>query len=256
MENLSELKVNVFQFDIQWLKPQRNISIIHNHIVSLEDKPDLVVLPEMYLTGFCMDAQKSGIRENSIEINELIEIAKANDIAIMGSLAIQEEDAFYNRVLLISGKGIIGRYDKQFLYSPSGENVAFSCKHDSQLIHYKGWKLLPQVCYDLRFPENVRSLSPPDLLIYMANWPAPRINHWDSLIKARAIENQCYTIGCNRVGKDENDWIYPGHSTIVRYDGEIIFEVKESEFMCISLSKHDMVEYRSKYRFLDDKRKK
>ncbi|MDF1694274.1 MAG: hypothetical protein P1U56_00485 [Saprospiraceae bacterium] len=254
MENLYELSVNVFQFDIQWLKPQKNISIIHNHIISLDEKPDLVVLPEMFLTGFCMNPVLSGIREDGIEVNELIEISKSNDVSIIGSLAIEEDGRFYNRVLLISPNGIIGRYDKQFLYSPSGENVAFSIKYSTQLIEFKGWKLLPQVCYDLRFPENVRPLPPPDVIIYMANWPAARINHWDVMLKARAIENQCYTIGCNRIGKDENDWIYPGHSILLRFDGAILFEVKESEFMRISLSKPEMTSYREKYKFLNDKK--
>jgi len=249
----SDLSINIFQFDIQWLDPKENIRLINNHVQSIEDSVDLVVLPEMFLSGFCMEASRSAIKEESAEISQLINLAQVNKLALIGSLAIEENNKFYNRVLLITGNGISGRYDKQRLYSPSGENQAFSSKYDTNLIEYKGWNILPQVCYDLRFPENVRPLPAPDLLIYMANWPTPRIHHWDTLIRARAIENQCFTIGCNRVGTDGNDWEYPGHSAIIGPDGAILKSGEAATSESIHLSKNQLTSYRSKYRFLEDK---
>ena len=248
------LKINIFQFDIQWLDATGNISLIRNHIKSLGKDVDLIVLPEMFLSGFCMDPTKSAIKEDGEEINKLIAIAKKFSTAIMGSLAIEQDGLHYNRVLLISEDGIIGRYDKQYLFSPSGENAAFESKYDTNLISFKDWTILPQVCYDLRFPENVRQLPAPDLLIYMANWPTLRIHHWDTLLIARAIENQCFTIGCNRIGIDGNEWEYPGHSVVIRPDGSIMESNDKSNIDVYSLSILEVNEYRSKYKFLDDKK--
>ncbi|MEM9545638.1 MAG: nitrilase-related carbon-nitrogen hydrolase [Bacteroidota bacterium] len=252
-ETNSKLHINVFQFDIQWLDAKKNISLIENHLKSLSGAVDLVVLPEMYLSGFCMEASKSAIIENGKEINELIDLADRFNVALIGSLAISEDKTYYNRVLLLNGDGVVARYDKQRLYSPSGEHQAFDRKYDVQLIEFKEWKILPQVCYDLRFPENVRPLSPPDLLLYMANWPTPRIHHWNALLKARAIENQCFTIGCNRVGVDNNTWEYPGHSIIFKSDGTEIRTIKTNDPEVVALEMTDMIEYRQKYQFLNDK---
>lgn len=248
-----ELKINIFQFDIQWLDPMGNISMIKNHLESIENDVDLIILPEMYLSGFCMKPKLSAVKEEGEEIGQLIDLVKAHKVALIGSLAIEEDGKYYNRVHLITKDGIIGRYDKQKLYSPSGENEVFDSKYDSNLMLFKGWNILPQVCYDLRFPENVRPLPAPDLLIYMANWPAPRIHHWDALLKARAIENLCVVIGCNRLGSDGNDWQYPGHSKIVKPDGTVIESNPNSKAEVNSLSLSEVKEYRVKYRFLEDK---
>lgn len=254
MYNMDELKIRIFQFDIQWLSPKENSTLISDFITSTTEDVDLIVLPEMYLSGFCMDPSKSAIKEDGEEVSGLISLCKTNNIALIGSLAVEEDGKYYNRVLLITPKGIEGRYDKQYLYSPSGEGDAFTAKYDTQLLDFKGWKILPQVCYDLRFPENVRSIAPPDVLIYMANWPLPRIHHWESLLKARSIENLCFTIGCNRIGKDGNDWEYPGHSQVIGPNGAILFSNFADENPTISLSKEQVKSYRSKYRFLEDKK--
>jgi len=248
------LKIYIFQFDIHWLDPKKNISLIRNKLESIKGQADLIVLPEMFLSGFCMEPSLSAINENSNEIMEMVEISKSYSTAIIGSLAIEEDGKYYNRVLLISEDGIIGRYDKQYLFSHSGENKAFSSKYDANLMEFQGWKILPQVCYDLRFPENVRPLPAPDLLIYMANWPTPRIHHWDTLIKARAIENQCITIGCNRIGTDGNNWEYPGHSVLVKADGSLIEAEEISKPNIFTIDKSETQEYRAKFRFLEDKK--
>jgi len=247
------LKVSIFQFDIQWLDAQANILLIKEHLEAINDEVDLVILPEMYLSGFCMDPNLSSVKEDSKEIGQLIDLAKIHNVALIGSLAIEENGKYYNRVHLISKDGIIGRYDKQKLFSLSGENEVFDSKYDANLINFKGWNILPQVCYDLRFPEVVRSLPAPDILIYMANWPKPRIHHWDALLKARAIENQCVLIGCNRLGADGNDWEYPGHSKIVMPDGVVLETSQDPKNNVYSISLTKVKEYRAKYPFLEDK---
>ena len=248
------LKICVFQFDIQWLDPQANIQLIEEHLRSLDSPIDLLVLPEMYLTGFCMTPTKSVIQEDGPEFQILLELSKKYHVGLMGSLAIQDEDTFCNRVHLITPQGIAGRYDKQYLYSPSGENLVFGAKYDTNLFSFKGYTMLPQVCYDLRFPENVRPHPAPDVLVYMANWPTPRVHHWDELLKARAIENQCFVIGCNRLGKDGNDWDYPGHSVMIKPDGTTVNLDTTTTQKIVEVSKSEMEQYRSKYRFLDDKK--
>ena len=247
------LAINLFQYDVQWLKPKDNIRQIKNHLESLSYRPDLVVLPEMFLTGFCMNAKKSGLKESSTSVKEVIKLCKKYKTHFLGSLAIKEKGKFYNRMLLIGRDGILDRYDKLHLFTPSGEGESFSAKYPPTLFELNGWKILPQVCYDLRFPETIRSLDAPDLLVYSANWPKPRIQHWDALLKARSIENQCFTIGLNRTGKDNNNWEYPGHSKLLSFDGSTINDVDKERNSVIIIEKKMMEDYRSKYPFLLDK---
>lgn len=248
------MKISVFQFDITWLDPQKNISEIENHLKSIDQDTDLLVLPEMFLTGFCMNPELSSIEEGGDIISSLVVLSKEYEIGLIGSLAIKDGVKHFNRVLLITEEGIVARYDKQYLYSPSGENEVFSSKYDTNIFEYKGWKILPQICYDLRFPENVRSLPAPDILIYMANWPKPRISHWNALLQARAIENLCFVIGCNREGKDGNDWEYPGNSQVVHPDGTIKEFIDQEFSKTVTVSLSTIEDWRSKYRFLEDKK--
>lgn len=248
-----EIKINVFEFDIAWLDANANIATIENHVKSLGEKVNLVVLPEMYLSGFCMEASKASVAENGIEIEAMIGLARTYQTAFFGSVAIEDEGKYYNRMLLIGEGGIMGRYDKIRRFSPSGENESFEVKYEVDLIPFEGWNLLPQVCYDLRFPENIRPLPAPDLLIYSANWPTPRIHHWEALLKARAIENLCFTIGCNRLGVDDNGWVFPGHSSITGPNGKQVSEGEFSATRVYELSLDTVRDYRAKYRFLEDK---
>lgn len=248
------MKVSLLQYDIAWMDINTNLRTISDYLETLNEQIDLLVLPEMFLTGFNMDAESSAIIEEHEAIQELIDLASKYNTGIIGSLAIKEGLSYYNRVLLLTANGIHGRYDKQYLFSPSGENETFSQKHPTTIIEFRGWKILPQVCYDLRFPESVRSVGSTDLIIYMANWPVGRIHHWDSLLKARAIENQCYTIGCNRVGTDENGWIFPGHSQIIAPNGTVTQIESESIDLLANPDIDHLKEYRIKYPFWRDKK--
>jgi len=247
------MKVSILQYDIQWMDHNANINIIADYLQNQTHETDLLVLPEMFLTGFNMKASEASIAENHPSILKLIELCTVHKIAIIGSLAIKEDTRYFNRMMLINNSGIIDRYDKQFLFSPSGENEVFSIKHITKLIEYMGWKILPQVCYDLRFPENVRPLPNPDLLIYSANWPAPRIAHWDALLQARAIENQCFTIGCNRMGMDNNGWEFPGHSQLIKPNGKVTKIEEDTRALEIEINLETVIDYRKKYPFYKDK---
>lgn len=247
------MKISLLQFDIKWMDIQSNIDTIAQHLASIAGDVDLLVLPEMFLTGFNMEASSAAIAEDHLAIEKLTQLAKKYNTGIIGSLAISEKTIYYNRVLLITNEGIVGRYDKQYLFAPSGEDKAFSKKYSTSLIEYKGWKILPQVCYDLRFPESVRSINHADLIIYMANWPIGRIHHWNTLLKARAIENQCYVIGCNRIGRDDNGWEFPGHSQVIAYNGKESMIDENDKTIITKLELQSLVDYRTKYPFWKDK---
>ncbi len=248
------MKISILQYDIQWMDIEANLKTITAHLDAIQDGIDLLVLPEMFLSGFNMDAATASIPETHRAIEALTCIAEKYNTGLVGSLAIAEDDQYFNRVLLVTGDGIIGRYDKQYLFSPSGEDKNFTQKYPTALFDYKGWNILPQVCYDLRFPENVRSVDSADLIVYMANWPAGRIQHWDALLKARAIENQCYTIGCNRIGKDKNGWSFPGHSQIVNPKGTVS-RIDENQINLLGHFDIDKLrEYRIRYPFWKDKK--
>jgi len=248
------MKISLLQFNIKWMDKQSNIGTISDHLASLSSGFDLLVLPEMFLTGFNMDAKTAAIPEDHTAIKALTSLASKYNIGIIGSLAISETSTYFNRVLLITEHGIAGRYDKQYLFTPSGESDTFSKKHPTTLIEYKGWKLLPQVCYDLRFPENVRTIDKADLIIYVANWPIGRIQHWNTLLKARAIENQCYVIGCNRIGRDDNGWEFPGSTQIIAANGDSTLIDKNNNSLEIEISHVDVANYRSKYPYWKDKK--
>ncbi len=248
------MKISILQYDIKWMDIRSNIDIITNHLSTLDKSIELLVLPEMFLTGFNMDAKSASISETDPAIAELISLATSHEIGIIGSLAICEEDKYYNRALLITNEGVVDRYDKQFRFTPSGESEHYSTRYPTAIFHYNGWKILPQVCYDLRFPENVRAIELPDLIIYMANWPNGRIYHWETLLAARAIENQCYTIGCNRIGTDDNGWSFPGHSRLVSFSGEVTMIKDSDRSLEIEVSKKELLDNRNKYPFWKDKR--
>jgi len=249
------MRVSLLQYDIQWMDNAANLSKIETHLSSLEEPIELLVLPEMFLTGFNMNAAEAAIAEEDPSILSLIELAKQHKTAIIGSLAIMDDGQYCNRMLLIDGEGIQYRYDKQYLYSPSDENKAYTSIITPNIFEYKGWRILPQVCYDLRFPENVRQMESVDLIIYVANWPAGRIMHWDALLTARAIENQCWVIGCNRIGKDGNNWEYPGLTRYVKPDGKVLTLGSAEDSFDVDLPLEVVANYRSKYAFQDDRNK-
>lgn len=248
------MKVAVIQSDIIWESPKANLEAFENKINSIEEEVDLIVLPEMFSTGFTMNPSTVAESMAGATVSWLMDLANLKNTAITGSVIIEENNKYYNRMLFVYPTGEIKYYDKRHLFSLAKEEDFFTAGREKVIVNYNGWDICLQICYDLRFPVFVRNVENYDLLIYVASWPKPRIMAWDSLLRARAIENLCYTIGVNRVGIDGNKLEYVGHSQAIDYLGNSIIEPFENETISIfSIDKAIMLETRSKLNFLNDK---
>jgi predicted amidohydrolase len=253
---LSSMKVAIIQSSLVWESPSDNRINLEAKITEIKASVELIVLPEMFSTGFSMSASKIAETMQGETVLWMQTLAKSQNCAIAGSLIISKEDNFYNRLLFVCPTGEIQYYDKRHLFTLAGEDKVYTAGSKKQIVEYLGWKICLQVCYDLRFPVFVRNVENYDLLLYVANWPKVRINAWDILLKARAVENLCYTIGVNRIGVDANNHQYNGHSQVVDYLGNYILEPRENEgVFIVTLDKNNMHETRKKMDFLRDKDK-
>ncbi len=250
-----QLKIVCIQTDIVWENSEVNIEKYNLLIRTISDEVDLIILPEMFSTGFSMNPQNFAETTNGFSVNWMKEIAIQKQVAIMGTLAIKESNKFYNRLVFVHPNGKIEINDKRHLFSYGGENKVFTAGNSRLIIEYKGWKICPLICYDLRFPVWSRNNKEYDVLIYMANWPKPRISAWDVLLKARAIENMCYTIGVNRVGVDGNKLEYVGHTQVIDSLGNIVSNSIAGKEMVIEavLDKEKLNRTRNKFQFLNDR---
>lgn len=247
------MKVALVQSSIVWEDPKSNRYFYEEKINALTEPVDLIVLPEMFTTGFTMNPSAVAETMQGGTMQWLQSLAKAKKCAITGSLIIIEGENFFNRLVFVFPNGELQFYDKRHLFTLAGEDKVYTSGKEKLIVDYFGWKICPLVCYDLRFPVFARNTENYDLLLYVANWPKPRINAWDILIKARSVENMCYTIGVNRVGLDSNNLEYIGHSQVVDYLGNSILEPQESEAVFIvELNKDKMLETRKKLGFLND----
>ena len=247
------MKVALVQSSIVWENPKSNRNFYEEKIHALTEQVDLIVLPEMFTTGFTMNPSVVAETMQGETVQVLRSLAKAKKCAITGSLIINEGKNFFNRLVFVFPNGELQFYDKRHLFTLAGEDKVYTSGKEKLIVDYLGWKICPLVCYDLRFPVFARNTENYDLLLYVANWPKPRINAWDILIKARSVENMCYTIGVNRVGLDSNNLEYIGHSQVVDYIGNSILEPQESEAVFIvELNKDKMLETRKKLGFLND----
>lgn len=216
------LKVSLFQIPLIWETPISNRKAIESLFLKTESNTDLILLPEMFTSGFTMEPKKVAEPMDGPTVAWMELLAQEHQVAVGGSLVIQEGDHYYNRFLFVTSDGEIQYYDKRHTFTLAGEHKAYKAGENDGLIQYKGWKICLRVCYDLRFPVWSRNTSDYDVLIYVANWPKPRIHAWDTLLKARAIENMAYCIGVNCVGTDPNGNQYPGHSAIYDTLGNLI----------------------------------
>ncbi|MNX45630.1 2-oxoglutaramate amidase [compost metagenome] len=248
------MKVALIQSSIVWENPKLNRKYYEETINGIVGSVDLIVLPEMFTTGFTMNPQQVAETMQGETVVWLQTLAKAKKSAITGSLIIEENGQFFNRLVFVFPSGEMQYYDKKHLFTLAGEDRIYSRGREKNIIDYLGWKICPLVCYDLRFPVFSRNTEDYDLLLYVASWPKPRINAWDILIRARAVENMCYTIGVNRNGLDNNNFEYIGHSQVVDFLGNYVLEPQETEgvFM-VELSKEKMIETRNKLGFLNDR---
>lgn len=247
------MKIALIQSDIIWEDGVKNLQNFEAKINTIASDVNLIVLPEMFTTGFSMYPEGIAETMEGNSVSWLKYIAKSRNTAITGSLVIKENDKFYNRLFFVFPSGEIQHYDKRHLFSLAGEDELYSAGAKKLIVEYKGWKICPLICYDLRFPVFSRNTEEYDLLLYVANWPTARINAWDALLKARAIENMAYTIGVNRVGEDGNHHSYPGHSQVFDFLGdEIIEPTQEENIFIANLDKNKLLETRKKFGFLND----
>ncbi len=240
--------------DIVWEDPKANLDKIRKTVLELDSDTDLLILPEMCTTGFSMHPEKIAEPwEDSPSVQTLQTISNNNGIAIIGSVAISDGNAFYNRLVFVQPLKTIEYYDKRHLFTLAGEDKVYSPGEKNVVLNYLGWKIKVQICYDLRFPVWSRNTEDYDILIYVANWPQKRIEAWNTLLKARAIENMSYTIGVNRFGEDGNGYIYNGKTSCYDSLGSELAGLSEGEGAVeVSLSKSSLIEKRNRLGFLKD----
>ena len=248
------MKIALIQTSLIWENPTENRSHLAQKITGFMEDVDLIVLPEMFSSGFTMNPKAVAETMQGETVSWLQHLAKAKDCAITGSLVIEENGNYYNRLVFVFPTGEIKTYDKKHLFSLAGENEFYAAGKDKLILEYKGYKICPLICYDLRFPVFSRNVENYDVLLYVANWPKPRVNAWDILLKARSVENMCYTIGVNRIGKDHNHHEYVGHTQVIDFMGEYVLEPQEADAVFIvELNKAKLLQTRSKLAFLNDK---
>ncbi|WP_224488506.1 nitrilase family protein [Robertkochia flava] len=250
MENL---KLALVQADLIWENVDANRRQFQQRISEIDRDIDLIVLPEMFSSGFTMHPERVYETMEGPTLEWMKDLSKQHGAAICGSLVIREGEVFRNRFLFVHPEGKVDYYDKRHSFTYAGEDKKYKRGDTRKLILYKGWKIFPQVCYDLRFPVFSRNDMEYDLLIYVANWPEIRIDAWDTLLKARAIENMAYSVGVNRIGKDGNDYAYPGHSGAYDELGKTLVHTSGEEVVYVSLNRSQMLKTRAKLRFLEDR---
>lgn len=257
MENLS---ITLIQANIHWEDISANLEMFASKINSIQQPTDLIILPEMFSTGFSMNAGKiAEDAANSKAIEWMAKMARAKNCVITGSLMLREKRKFFNRLIWMPPDGDFQTYDKRHLFSYAEEDKVYTAGEEKLIVQLKGWRIYPLVCYDLRFPVWARNtmsrsnLPAYDVLIYVANWPQRRIQAWKYLLIARAIENQSYAVGVNRVGNDGNDIYYSGDSMILDALGNILYHKAEEEDVCtIVLDYAELQRVRDNFRFLRD----
>ena len=248
------MKIALIQCSLFWENPTANRNYFEEKINAITEKVDLIVLPEMFTTGFTMNPIDIAETMQGETIMWLQSLAKAKNSAIIGSLIVEENNNYYNRLVFVFPSGEIQFYNKRHLFTLAGEDKIYTSGKEKLIVEYLGWKICPLICYDLRFPVFARNREDYDLLIYVANWPKPRINAWDILLQARSVENMCYTIGVNRTGVDANQYEYVGHSQAIDFLGNYILGPQETEgVFIVELNKEKMLETRKKLGFLNGK---
>ena len=248
------MKVALIQSSLSWENPKANRNHFEVKINAISGKVDLIVLPEMFSTGFTMNPEAVAETMQGETIMWLQSLAKAKNSAITGSLVIKDNGNFYNRLVFVFPSGEIQFYDKRHLFSLAGEQKIYTSGKEKLIVEYLGWKICPLICYDLRFPVFARNVEEYDVLLYVANWPKQRVNAWDSLLKARSIENMCYTIGVNRIGIDQNNLDYNGHSQAIDFLGNYLLEPQETDgVFIVELNKEKLTVTRNQLGFLNDR---
>lgn len=251
------MRIALIQTHLHWEQKEANRQMLSEKVAALSGQADLIVLPEMFTTGFSMNAAALAEEMSGPTVSWLLELARSAGAAMMGSFIAVEGGQFFNRLLFATPEGGLFHYDKRHRFSLAGEHLTYTAGAEQVVLHWRGWRIRPLICYDLRFP--VWSRQPQveaeryDLLVYIANWPVRRIQHWKSLLVARAIENQVYTAGVNIVGTDGNGHEYSGESAVIDYTGQTLASAAWSEqVLLLELDRARQQNYRDQFPFLVD----
>ena len=252
---MSSISITLIQPNLIWENKKANLAILAEKIDCIQEKTEVVILPEMFSTGFSMQPKLLAEKMDGETVQWMKKIASSKKIILTGSVIIEDGGKYFNRLVWVLPNGEYGVYDKRHLFAYADEHNHYSAGNKRLIAQVKGWKINLQVCYDLRFPIWARQQSEGeyDVLVYVANWPEKRIVAWDSLLKARAIENQCYVVGVNRVGDDGNGIHYNGNSLIIDPLGEILYQKpNEEDVFTFTLQKEKLDEVREKFPFWKD----
>ncbi len=251
---MQDLRITTLQADLHWEDKQENLKMFEKLIKNITEPTDLILLPEMFNTGFSMRANELAEEMGGYTVQWMIKMAQEKNSAIAGSIIIKENNKYYNRLLFVQENGEIKWYNKHHLFSMGDEHKYYTAGTERLQIEYKTWKLNFVVCYDLRFGAWLQNNKNDayDALIVVANWPEKRMEHWDALLKARAIENQAYVIGVNRIGLDGNEIPHTGHTSIYHPFGTQEYFSEISEAHTHTLSRYEINLNRRQFPFIKD----
>ena len=254
MEIKDILRITLAQVNLVWENPEQNRLDFEMQIRQLSGKSDLVILPETFTTGFSMCACDLAEPMDGPTVNWLLSLSRTTGLAIGGSLIIKENGLYYNRFVFVTPEGDISHYDKRHLFSIGGESISFTGGNKKLIVNFHGWRIAFYICYDVRFPVWCRNVNDTDLMIFTANWPASRNEVWKTLLKARAIENQVYVAGVNRIGKDGNDISYIGESQILNSKGEMMSGSERTidGYLSYEISLKELNDFREKFPVAND----
>lgn len=252
---MSTLKLTLIQSHLYWEDKGANLTLLEQKILGLEAPTEIVILPEMFNTGFSMQPEVLAETMDGPGVQWMRRIAMEQKIVLTGSLMIQEGGQYYNRLIWMLPNGEYGHYDKRHLFAFAGEDQHYTAGNKRLIASVKGWKINLQICYDLRFPVWSRQAANNeyDVLIYVANWPEKRSHAWKTLLVARAIENQAFVVGVNRVGLDGNNIAHSGNSMIVGPLGEVLYHCADQESVFqITLEREELDHSRAQFPFWKD----
>lgn len=253
----NELRVTLVQCELVWENPEANLKAIRALLEEEAPQTDVILLPEMFTTGFTMNANGLAQTFNGSALKWLTSVAKDFGCLVVGSLVYQDSGRYYNRLLAVNDEGLINHYDKRHLFTFAKENNHYTPGDQRVIVQYKGWRICPLICYDLRFPVWSRNADITggdetnvyDLLVYVANWPEARRKPWINLLEARAHENQCFVVGVNRVGIDGNQIAYSGDSAAYTPKGELLSSIEphKVQIQTVGLNRSDLDSFRDKF---------
>jgi omega-amidase len=258
---MSSLTITTIQTNLYWEDKRSNLKMLEEKIDAIPEKTEIVVLPEMFTTGFSLQSHLLAEKMDGETIDWMKGVSRKNGVVLTGSIIIEDEGNFYNRLIWMLPTGDFGYYDKRHLFAFANENEFYTPGKKRLIASVKGWKINLQICFDLRFPvwarqqkQQTENPKPEyDLIINVANWPSKRSHAWKTLLCARAIENQCYVVGVNRVGTDGNGVYHSGNSLVIDPLGEVLYHVADEEdISTIVLQKEKLQETRERFPFLKD----